>query len=332
MGLPITVTVGPLASGSATKICASQKAAGARKLVLNGASGNATANNICLSQTPGGAGALTLNGTTVTGGIAYLGGLTTPQYIYITCAGNESGRTFTVVGTVFTLNGPLAVTETITGANASTVSSSKQYCTITSITVDAGTAGAITVGSYSSATLDVARQVLITSAGNDSGITFAIVGTDWAGSPISEAVTGANTSTATSLLNYLTITSITTSAAVASTVTIGTNGVAYSPWVRFDLLASMAPIAIQANASGTVNYTVQQTLDDPNVVTNQLPTPTYRIAPSAMTWISHPDTNLVGATGNVQGNYAYPPTFARVLLNSGSGSVTATFQQSGVTM
>ncbi len=329
MGLPITVTVGPLASGSATKICASQKAAGARKLVLNGASGNATANNVCLSQTPGGAGALTLNGTAVTGGIAYLGGLTTPQYIYITSAANDSGRSFVVVGTVFTLNGPLAVTETITGANTSTVSSSKQYCTITSITVDAGTAGALTVGSYSVATLDVARQVLFTSAGNDSGITFALAGTDWAGSPISETITGANTSTAVSVLDYLTITSITTSGAVASTLTVGTNGVAGSPWVRFDDFAAAAQVAIQATVSGTANYSIQTTMEDPNRTTNQLPPNTYQWARSAVTWIDSTDSAVVSATASKSSTFAVAPIFARVLLNSstGTGSVTATFRQ-----
>lgn len=327
MGLPITVQVGPLASGSPTKLCLSQKAAGAQKLTLNGAAGSFTANNICLSQTPGGAGALTLNGSTVTGGIAYLGGLSTPQYIYITTAADESAKTFTISGTVFTLNGPLAVTETITGSNTSVVSSAKQYCTITSITVSAGTTGAITVGSYAAATLDVARQVLITSAGNDSGITFTVAGTDWAGSPISEVITGANIGTATGVLDFLTITSITTSGAVASTVTIGTNGVAGSPWVRFDQLASNAQTFAQFDVTGTVNYTLQLSMNDPNVITNQLPTPTYKWSRSAVNWVASSDTNVVNATATKQSTLTVTPIFARVLLNSGTGSVTATFAQ-----
>lgn len=90
--------------------------------------------------------------------------------------------------------------------------------------------------------------------------------------------------------------------------------------VRLDEWA-FPQVAIQCTASGTVNYTVQQTLDDPNDPTNPVPL-------ANMTWINHPDTNLVSATTSVQSNYAYCPRYARVVLNSGTGIVTATFIQS----
>ena len=260
MGRPVTVVVGPLASATATKISLSQKAAiaGTNYIVLNGAAGSFSANNICQSQTPGGAGALTLNGTTVSSGVAYLG---SNQRIYITGGSDESGKTFAVVGTKMSPNGLISVTETITGPNASTVSSINQYYTIVSITASAGTTGAITVGAYGTATLDVARQVLFTSAGNDSGIMFTLSGTDVNGQPVSEVVTGANATTATSALSYKTITSISSSGAVATTLTVGTNGVAHSPWVRFDDYAANSQTTIAAIVTGTVNYDVQ-TSDD----------------------------------------------------------------------
>lgn len=330
MGRPITVTVGALASASANKVSLSQKAAnaGTNQLVLNGAAGVFTANSVCASQTPGGAGALTLNGTlassTPTGtAIAYL---PAASRIYITGGSDESGKTFAVVGYTFGPNGgPSVVTETITGPNASTASSLNTYYQIISITASVGTTGAITVGHYGTATLDMARQILITDGGNDTGITFTLSGTDWFGAPISEAITGASGATAVSVLDYKTITSISTSGAVATTVTIGTNGVAHSPPVLFDPYAATSPISIQANASGTVNYTVQQTLDNSTSLGN----PTIYGRPDLMTWINHPDANLVGATGNIQGNYAYQSAFARILLNSGTGTVTATFIQAG---
>jgi hypothetical protein len=82
-----------------------------------------------------------------------------------------------------------------------------------------------------------------------------------------------------------------------------------------------APTSLQVNVSGTVNYTVQQTLDNPT-------DPNWLTATGATTgsfanvvWINHPDSNLVAATASVQGNYAYVPAFTRVTLNSGSGSV-----------
>src|ERR1019366_4393690 len=105
-------------------------------------------------------------------------------------------------------------------------------------------------------------------------------------------------------------------------VTVGTNGIAATPWVRFDDWA-MPQIAIQCNASGTVNYTTQATMDDPNSATNP-------VLPSAVTWVATSDAAGVGATGSVQTNFAYCPIFARVLLNSGTGYVSATFLQSSV--
>lgn len=328
MGRAVTVSVGPLATASATKVAASQKAAiaGTNYLVLNGAAGVATANSVCASQTPAGAGALTLNGTLASSvptgtAIAYL-----PQAsrIYITGGSDESGKTFAVVGYRFSASGgPFAVTETITGPNASTVSSQNQYDQIISITASAGTTGAITVGHYGTATLDLARSVRITSAGNDSSITFTIAGTDWAGSAISEVVTGSNGSTADSVLSFKTVTSIATSAAVATTVTIGTNTLARSPWVRLDpAYASMAQVGIQCVVTGTVSYDVESTYDDPNSTTNP-------VGPSSVTWFNSPDTNVVAATTSQQSRYDVAPAFVSVYLNSGSGTVTATFTQIG---
>jgi len=343
MGLPVIVTVGPLATADPDAVSLSQTAAGAQYLVINGvgATGTFTANSICASQTPGGAGALTIDGTLATtrpvagfGGTAAAGSaevrFPTPVRVYITCAGNNSGRTFTVTGTVQSVNsfGPGAVVaETVTGANANTVATSALFSTVTSVTISGASTGAVTVGHSGVATLDMARRIIITSGGDDTGITFALAGTDWAGNAISETITGVSGTAASSVLDYLTVTSIQTSGAAASTLTVGTNGVAGSPWVRFDDFAAMAEVAIQANALGTVNYTVQQTLDDPNRVTNQGPPNTFAVSRSGMTWINHPDTALVGATSSVQGNYGYAPIFARVLLNSGTGAVTTTFRQ-----
>lgn len=323
MGRPIVVSVGPLAGASATQISLSQKAAGARNLVLNGAAGSFSANSVCLSQTPGGAGALTLNGALASSvptgtAVAYLGQM---QRIYITGGSDESGKTFTVLGYGYgPSGGPYAITETITGPNASVVSSTNTYYQIISITVSAGTAGAITVGNHNTATLDTGRRVLFTSGGNDSGITFALAGTDSTGNPISETVTGANAGTASSVLDYKTITSIRTSGAVATTVTVGTNGVAASPWVRFSDWNSGSQTTVAAVVSGTVNYDVQTSMDDPDWLYSG-------ITPASMTWLASLDTAVVGATATKSSYFNYTPLFCRVLLNSGTGSVTMTVRQ-----
>jgi hypothetical protein len=186
-------------------------------------------------------------------------------------------------------------------------------------------AGALTINGASAsggvATLDAPRRVLITTTGNESAKTFVITGTNLTGNVVSESITGPNASTASSIIDYKTVTSITISATAAAALTVGTNTVASSAWVRFDEFAPPS-ISIQCVASGTVNYTVQQTLDDPN-------SPISPVQYTSVSWFSSPDGNLIAATGNIQSNYAFMPTFARILLNSGSGSVTGTFIQNG---
>jgi hypothetical protein len=67
------------------------------------------------------------------------------------------------------------------------------------------------------------RQVTILSAGDDSGISFTVVGTDVNGDALSESVTGANAGTETSSGFFKTITSITAVGDPAGNVTAGIN-------------------------------------------------------------------------------------------------------------
>lgn len=79
----------------------------------------------------------------------------------------------------------------------------------------------------------VARNVRITSGGNDTGITFLVVGYDLYGYPMSEAITGANAGVASGVKAFKYITSITPSGAVATTASAGTGDVIGLP-IRVD--------------------------------------------------------------------------------------------------
>lgn len=109
---------------------------------------------------------------------------------------------------------------------------------------------------------------------------------------------------------------------ITVTVSDASAGVKYSRLVRLDEW-SPGQVGIQLTVSGTVNYTLQQTMDDPNSPFNPVPE-------ASMTWVNSADTNVVGATATKQTNYQFVPLFCRVVLNSGSGSVTATFVQASV--
>lgn len=326
MGRPITVQVGPLATADDDAVSTTQKAAGAQYLVLQGAkTDGTTANNVAQSQTPTGAGAsVTLNGTLASSvptgaAVAYLG---QNSRIYITSASDISNRTFAIIGLVQSPIGLVSQKETLTGPNASTVASQQLYYQITSITISNTAAGAITIGRAGTATLDVARRIIVTSGGDDTGITFTLAGTDGNGSPISEVITGVNNAAASSVLNFKTVTSALTSGAVATTVIVGTNTVADSQLVRFDDYAANSQTTIAAIVSGTVNYDVETSMDDPNALGN----PAYQ-NPAAMNWIDSLDTAVVGATATKSSFFAYTPVYARVHLNSGSGTVVVTFRQ-----
>lgn len=169
------------------------------------------------------------------------------------------------------------------------------------------------------ATLATPQRVLITTS--DSTHKFTITGTTPTGSLLTEVVTS-NGTNVLSTLDYATVTSVAINGAASGAVTVGTNGTGSTPWARMDEWAN-TQVSIQVNVTGTVNWTLQSSMDDPNSNTNP-------VSPSAMTWINTNDTNAVGQTGAVQTNYLFSPTWVRVLLNSGSGSVTATIAQANV--
>lgn len=206
--------------------------------------------------------------------------------------------------------GPLAA------ASANSIAASQNGTANTKLTLTA-----------SPVVLDKPRRVGITSAGNDSGIFFTIVGTDWNGNNATEQLTGANAGTAQSFYDYATVISIAPSAATALAVTAGTTAVASTRPLFLDEYAN-GQVAIEVDVSGTVNATVQQSLNDPNAYgSNLAPNP---LGYTSVNWVNAPDTALQGLTATVQSNYAFAPKIVRLTLNSGSGSAKISLQQAGV--
>lgn len=103
----------------------------------------ADADGVCASQTPavGGSQSLTIAGALATGGVATMD---VARHVSITSDGDDSARTFTVTGTD---RYGASISETITGPDTATVTGEVNFKTVTAVTVDDDTAGAITVGS-----------------------------------------------------------------------------------------------------------------------------------------------------------------------------------------
>lgn len=172
------------------------------------------------------------------------------------------------------------------------------------------------------AVLDTPRRVLLTTAADESAKTVTIVGTDWNNQSQTEVLTpSSGAGTAFTALDFKTVTSATASTGFSGAATLGTNGVGSSRWVRMDQWANPVT-SLQCTASGTVNYSVQSSMQDPNSPTN--PVSAYLVA-----WVDSPDPNVVGATSTQGSYFSQTPIWVKVTLNSGSGSVSTVISQHG---
>ena len=100
------------------------------------------ADGISTTASISGAAALTINGTLTSGG-SYTSGDNIGQLITILSAADDSGITFTIVGTDAVGD---AQTEVVTGADASTATSSGYFNTVASITTSGASAGNVSAG------------------------------------------------------------------------------------------------------------------------------------------------------------------------------------------
>ena len=96
----------------------------------------------------------------------------------------------------------------------------------------------------------------------------------------------------------------------------GAGASAVSP---MNLNTSPFNIGFAVIVTGTVNYTVQHTFDD-------VFSPLFN--PSTATWFAHP--TIAGLGANADGNYAFPVTAIRLLVNSGGGTARLVLLQAGI--
>lgn len=124
---------------------------------------------ICASQTPTGAGSLSINGVEASSDGTWASPDATAHRVGITSVGDDSGRTFTITGTV---RGH-AVTEAVVGANAGTAESTQYFDYISDTSVDDATADAVTVGVVDEAILVIPVDYTVPNL----GITIVVTGT-----------------------------------------------------------------------------------------------------------------------------------------------------------
>lgn len=96
--------------------------------------------------------------------------------------------------------------------------------------------------------------------------------------------------------------------------TVSKTGVGSSSSLVMNTNISPFNVGFGVIVTGTVNYTVQHTFDDPAV--------------GFSTWFSHP--TIASLAANADGNYAFPVTGIKLLVNSGDGTATLKLVQAGI--
>ena len=166
----------------------------------------------------------------------------------------------------------------------------------------------LTAGVIAGTTPDIARRVLFTPAGAEATNTtiWTVYGNNRSGNAITETVNGVNNPATVSTVNdFASITRIAVNKAQAGAVTVGTSGVASSPWFLVNRHTTPINIGVCVVPSGTVNYTVEYTYDnlDNAYTTGTFPT-VFSFGPMA------------SLTANADGVFALPVHAVRVTINS----------------
>ena len=210
---------------------------------------------------------------------------------------------------------PVVVTKALAAASVNTIAQSQTLAGAGNVTLNGAAAGGV-------AALDTQRRVLITSAGNDSGITFTVFGTTQSGAAIQETVTGANAGAVATNQDFLTVTRVSASGATASSVQIGTNTTGSTPWILVDphVTPTMVGAAVIVGASPPT-FTVEYTYDD-------FLTPAAGAFPNPLS--ANTPASLKNASAGGDGVFDFPFRGLRLTITAGTTAATLTAIQAGI--
>lgn len=175
-------------------------------------------------------------------------------------------------------------------------------------------AGDLTLTS-STVTLTPPRYVTITSVDDETGVNFTITGTAPGGASQTETIAGANAGAATSTLTFATVTSIAADDATTDDVSAGYTQSGYTAWWPLDIYTPNQVTSISVNVTGTINYSVEYTNEDPFDLTIQ------------QLVKAHPNAALTGGTADQTEFTTTLMRAVRFKVNSGAGTARVTVTQ-----
>jgi hypothetical protein len=159
---------------------------------------------------------------------------------------------------------------------------------------------------------NLAHLIIITPSGSVTG-NYSLTGTDADGNAKTETLATDTTNAVTSANHFKTLTSVLAPAGIGSeTVDIGWTQVAVSKTIPLDWRQNDFQVSLGLDISGTINFTVQHTLDA-----------VQDTQPSTLKWFNH--SSIASSTADVDGNYSFPVQATRLLVNTVSAGATVDF-------
>jgi hypothetical protein len=165
----------------------------------------------------------------------------------------------------------------------------------------------------------ISRTLSLTSAGDNSGVTFVISGA-LDGYELTENLVGPNADTVYSVNFYSIIYSITATVAPAVQVSAGSGTTGKTNWYLSNYQQEVSNMSIQVEATANITYSFSTTLDDIQEFT-------YANIVSFS-----PVATLTAATTSILASYSAPVRYStiKVTASNDTGKLTATFLQQGI--
>lgn len=149
-----------------------------------------------------------------------------------------------------------------------------------------------------------------------ASVDFVVVGTKPGGTTAqTETISVSASGTVTGSIAFATVTSVSASAPTSATISIGNADIGYTDWIPLDIYTPNQVTNISAKTSGTVNYSVEYTNEDPfdRSITHLA--------------VPHPAGSLTAASGDETHFTTTLMRAVRLKVNSGDGSVRFTIVQ-----
>lgn len=203
---------------------------------------------------------------------------------------------------------PISFTRTQPVADADSVANEQLLNASGAITIDG------TLASGGVATLTVPAYLTVFSEAS-AAVDFVVTGTRPGGGEQVETLSITASGTVTGSLAFATVTGVDASAATSATISLGNAAAGYTDWIPLDIYTPNQVTNISAKVTGTVEYSVEYTNEDPfDRSIQQLAVP-------------HPNASLTASSGDETQFTTTLMRAVRLKINSGDGSVRFTIVQ-----